>query len=137
TAQSRHPYSTLITFVYPPESEGKRCQLSFLRDYTTYTAGTGQIDVFSTLAPPPATCPAEWPPGNRRNNQLGRLRVNNLEYSPWEWVTTANLTTLTPCRPVGTVESFEYVGVGDTDYVRWDPKSADRSGPRILIVQNV
>ncbi|KAK3331857.1 hypothetical protein B0T19DRAFT_482259 [Cercophora scortea] len=112
--------TTLITFTYPPESAGKSCTLQFFLAGPDVTLdGTGQIDVFSSLAPAPG-CTDTWPPGNGRNIQLGRWNVETSEYATWD----CYLTEPTTCAAPGTVEAYEYVGVGDYDLVQWGDASS-------------
>ncbi|KAK3682053.1 hypothetical protein B0T22DRAFT_444301 [Podospora appendiculata] len=116
--------TTLITFTYPPESAGKTCTLQFfLAGPDVSLDGTGQIDVFSILAPAPG-CTDSWPPGNGRNIHLGRWNVDISQYATWDWTSSSYLTQPTTCAAPGTVEAYEFVGVGDYDLVQWGDSSS-------------
>ncbi|KAK0707735.1 hypothetical protein B0H67DRAFT_464898, partial [Lasiosphaeris hirsuta] len=116
-----HDKTMLVTFRYTQQTAGKTCQLFLFLDAGAKVGGSRQVDVFTSLAPAPPSldCPSTWPPGNQRDNQLGRMDVVVGGLAKWDWTSSSYLTRPGPCRKVGSVEAFELVGVGDEDYVRW------------------
>jgi len=111
-----HDLSTLLTFTYPPDFNGKTCWLEFA---TPSVSQGGLVDVFTQWSPV-NTCPSA---ANNRDRDLGRMSV------PWgggkaTWIETYNggsyMTAPGPCtgKP-GAVEGFEVVGVGDFVNVTW------------------
>lgn len=85
---------------------------------------TAQIDIFTTSAPAPYTCPiASWPPGNQRDQHLGRMEVVSSGGRTWGvWGERASgfLTRPTACEAFGAGRrGFEVVGVGEEVLVRW------------------
>jgi hypothetical protein len=114
--------STLVTVTYPPAVAGKKCALYFYLDPSAGLGGSQKIDVFTSLNPAPG-CTSSWPPGNQRNNQLGRLNAK-YGWADWEWTSSTYMTSFTDCKAPGTIEGFELVGVYDTDYVSWNPAVA-------------
>jgi hypothetical protein len=125
-----HDTTTLVTFTYPPTPAGKKCAIQFYLDPAAAASGSRKIDVFTSLAPAPG-CTAGWGPGNQRDRQLGRWSVAPDSWATWEWTSGEYLTGPTECKPAGTVEAFELVGVYDSDYVSWNPAVA---GLRIAYV---
>jgi hypothetical protein len=123
TNNGGHDITTLVTFTYPPESANKQCALSFYLDPTATLTGSSKIDVFTSLNPAPG-CTTGWGPGNLRNNELGRWNAVIGGYATWDWTSSSYLTAPVPCKPVGTVEAFELVGVWDTNEVAWNPAVA-------------
>lgn len=71
--------TTLITFSIPSGLTDKTCSLHFTldpNDPNTTVEGSGKIDVHSSLKPAPPYDVSAWgPPGNQRNQHLGRLQV--------------------------------------------------------------
>jgi hypothetical protein len=120
--------TTLLTFTYPPAAVGKKCRLAFYLDSTATVTGSGKLDVFSSLQPAPG-CTTGWSPGNQRNVNLGRWSVLKNAFATWDATYGAYLTTPTDCKPAGTQEGFELVGVYDNDYISWNP--AVGAGTRI------
>jgi hypothetical protein len=123
TTNNGHDITTLVTFTYPPETAGKKCSLYFYLDSAAGLSGSQKIDVFTSLNPAPG-CTTGWGPGNQRDQQLGRLSATLGNYASWEWTSSGYLTVPTDCKPAGTVEGFELVGVYDNDYVSWNPALA-------------
>ena len=120
--------TTLATFTYPPATAGQRCQLAFYLDNTAPVTGSGKIDVFTRNQPAPG-CTTGWGPGNQRGNNIGRWSVAKNAFATWDATFGAYLTAPTACKPVGTQEGFEFVGVYDNDHVAWNP--AANAGARI------
>lgn len=121
--------TTLVTFTYPEESAGKKCQFEFFLSTASTLEGSGKIDVFTSLAPAPG-CKAAWPPGNQRNVHAGRLSAHVGAFATWDATYGASyLTEPTDCKAPGTQEGIELVGVYDEDHVAWFP---DGSGARII-----
>jgi hypothetical protein len=120
TSNNGHDITTLATFVYPPESTGKNCALHFYLGPDSGLSGSQKIDVFTSLQPAPG-CTTGWGPGNQRNQHLGRWQAQLNGWASWVESYGGELTYPTPCKPAGTVEAFELVGVYDNDYVSWNP----------------
>lgn len=120
--------TALVTFTYPDESKGKKCQFAFYLDSTASVSGSGKLDVFTSFSPAPGSR-SSWPPGNQRNLPVGRLSVAKGAAATWDATFNAYLTQKSDCKAPGTKEGLELVGVHDTDYISWNPKVA---GPRIL-----
>ena len=107
--------TTLLTFDFPAAAAGKTCTFHFYAESTVTVTGSGQFQLYTSLAPPTGST-TTWPPGNRRNNHVGTLRV----VKPGEatWVDGNPVTAKSfPC-PTGTV-GYELVGVYDNDDIAW------------------
>src|SRR6185436_8143444 len=107
--------TTLLTFDFPSTSVGRTCQFHIYTDSTASISGTAQLDLFSSLAPATQST-STWPPGNQRDQQLGRLQVvqtGEATYVAGQPITAQSF----PC-PSNT-KGFELVGVGDVDLVQW------------------
>lgn len=128
TSNGGNDITTLVTFTYPKEAEGKQCQFAFSLDSSAVVSGSQKLDVFTSNSPAPGPTTG-WGPGNQRNIHLGRLSVSAPGDAIWDATYNAYLTAKTPCKAEATVEGFELVGVYDNDYVSWDP---DFAGPRII-----
>ena len=118
--------TTLLTFSFPAESAGKTCSFHFdLSDDTTAkVSGTGQFDVFTSLAPADYST-SSWPPGNLRDQHIGRMTAKAGGEATW----VAGFPTFGqgfPC-PAGEAYGGELVGVGDNDLIDW----LSTSGPYI------
>jgi hypothetical protein len=107
--------TTLVTFDFPAAAAGKTCAFHFFLDSTAIVSGSGQFDVFSSLAPATANA-ASWPPGNQRNQYLGRLQVSKQSEATWVDGIPQTIKSF-PC-PTGTWAG-EFVGVGDQDDIEW------------------
>ena len=110
--------TTLLTINIPPAAAGKTGMFHFALDNaaSTTVTGSGLLDLFSSLQP--ATGPTtSWPPGNQRNNQLGRLQVAKGTTATWVpgFPTAAQSFTLPAAGSYG----FELVGVYDKDLVSY------------------
>ncbi|KAF7554460.1 hypothetical protein G7Z17_g2883 [Cylindrodendrum hubeiense] len=127
-ANKGNDITALLTFTYPAASAGKQCQFAFYLNSGGNFHGSGKLDLYSSnsAAPGPTT---GWGPGNQRNKHLGRLSIVRGKDATWDATYNAYLTKKTPCKPPGTVEAFELVGVYDNDFVSWHPNGA---GPRIF-----
>jgi hypothetical protein len=107
--------TTLVTFDFPADSQGKTCEFHFFLDSTATLSGSALMDVFTSLAPAVADT-TSWPPGNQRNQHVGRLAV----VKPGEATFVdgfPNTIKSFPC-PTGTWAA-EFVGVYDTDDIEW------------------
>lgn len=122
-----HDLTTLLTFEYPAEAEGKMCQFGFRLEDTDVLTGSMLFDLFSSLNPAPG-CTATWPPGNQRNEHLARLQGVAGGDATYVDKFTTYLTEPSPCKSAGTIEAFELVGVYDNVDIEWNPAL---SGPYI------
>lgn len=119
--------TTLLTFDFPPESEGKTCSFHFesSSDTTTKVSGTGQFDIFISLAPATHDT-TTWPSGNLRDQHIGRMTAKPNGAATW----LAGFPVFGqgfPC-PAGMTYGGELVGAGDVDRIEW---SVGASGPYI------
>ncbi|RYN15444.1 hypothetical protein AA0113_g12495 [Alternaria arborescens] len=110
--------TTLLTFDFPPESEGKTCSFHFnlASDASVKVSGTGQLDVFTSLTPATGST-SSWPSGNLRDQHLGRMTAQRGGAATW----VSGFPTLGqgfPC-PAGKTYGGELVGVGDADFIEW------------------
>ncbi|KAF7543418.1 hypothetical protein G7Z17_g10752 [Cylindrodendrum hubeiense] len=121
--------TTLLTFRYPEQAEGLQCQFAFYVDDTVGLSGSKKLDLFTSYNPAPGPTTG-WGPGNQRNVPLGRLSLEPNSFATWDATYDCFLTEKTPCKPHGTIEAFELVGVNDNDVVTWNP--ANGAGPRIV-----
>lgn len=106
--------TTLLTFNFPPETEGKTCSFHFdlSSDPTAKVSSTGQFDIFVSLAP--ATRSADtWPSGNLRDQHIGRMaaRPNGAA----TWVDGFPVFGQSFLCPASKTYGGELVGVGDSD----------------------
>jgi hypothetical protein len=118
--------TTLLTFSFPAASAGKTCSFHFdlSGDSTAKISGTGQFDVFTSLAPADYST-SSWPPGNLRDHHIGRMTAKTGGEATW----VAGFPTFGqgfPC-PAGQAYGGELVGVGDNDLIDW----LSTSGPYI------
>ncbi|PTD06294.1 hypothetical protein FCULG_00011862 [Fusarium culmorum] len=121
--------SALVTFIYPPAAKDKQCQLEFYLPPGASPAGSKKIQVYSSnkTAPGPTS---SWAPGNQRGNHVGTLSVVAGGAATWDSAQNPSLAFKTPCKAPGTVEAFEFVGVGDFDSINWSPSLG--YGPQIV-----
>ena len=110
--------TTLLTFDFPPESAGKTCSFHFelSSNSSAKVSGTGQFDVFTSLAPATGD-KSSWPSGNLRDQHLGRMTARKNGAATW----VPGFPTLGqgfPC-PAGQTYGGELVGVGDADFIEW------------------
>jgi hypothetical protein len=118
-----------VTFTYPAAAQNKQCQLEFHLPANASPAGSKKIDVFSSIKPAPGPTTG-WSPGNQRDKHIGRLSVVPGGAATWDSAQKPSLAFKTPCKAPGTVEAFEFVGVGDFDLINWSPSLG--YGPRIV-----
>jgi len=112
--------TTLVTFDFPTESQGKTCEFHFFLDSAATLSGSGLFDVFTSLAPADQDT-TSWPPGNQRNEQVARLSA----VQPGEATYIngfPNTVQSFPC-PTGTWAA-EFVGVYDDDDIEWSGSGA-------------
>ncbi|KAH7006736.1 hypothetical protein EDB82DRAFT_439151 [Fusarium venenatum] len=121
--------SALVTFTYPVAAKGRQCQLEFHLPAEASPAGSKKIQVFSSNKPAPGPT-SSWAPGNQRGNHVGTLSVVAGGAATWDSAQKPSLAFKTPCKAPGTVEAFEFVGVGDFNLINWSPLSG--YGPRIV-----
>ncbi|KIW71737.1 hypothetical protein PV04_03872 [Phialophora macrospora] len=138
---SRYPQNggqditTLVTFELPSEYGSNECQLVFDlgNDPSAYVAGTGQAQLFTSLAPAYEDT-STWPNGNLRNQHLGTIQVDVDGRAVWEAGSGPGATVdgMFPCSAIaGMIYGGEVVPVGDTDTISWAAGSGD--GPKILV----
>jgi hypothetical protein len=107
--------TTLLTFTFPAAAVGKTAVVHFALDFagSTKVTGTGQLDLFSSIQPATAST-LTWPPGNQRNNYLGRFQA--AKGATATWLSGSPVTfTITTAGNFG----YELVGVGDKDLVAY------------------
>jgi hypothetical protein len=129
TSGGRATITTLLTFKYPPEVDGLKCQFEFYLDLNSTVKGSAKLDLFSSIRPLTSNDTVYWSRGNQRGVELGRLSVSPGASATWDATYNEYLTEKTDCKAPGTVEGFELVGVYDNDYVSWNPST---SGLRII-----
>jgi hypothetical protein len=110
--------TTLLTFDFPAESDGKTCSFHFdlSSDPAANVSGTGQFDVYISLAPATRST-TTWPSGNLRDHHIGRMRAQPNAAATW----VAGFPTFGqafPC-PAGQTYGSELVGTGDVDHIEW------------------
>jgi hypothetical protein len=117
--------TTLATFDIPTAATGKTCELHFVLDSSSTLSGSGQFDVFTSLAPA-TTSTTTWPSGNLRDQYIGRMTAQLGGEATW----TQGFPSVPafPC-PAGELLAGEFVGTGDVDDIEWLQSSA---GPYIL-----
>jgi hypothetical protein len=126
--------TTLVTFEVDAMYSGRQCQLVFdlATGGSSYVAGTGKVQVFTSLAP--ATQSASgWPSGNLRDQMLGTLDVAYGRAS-WEAGSGPGATVqgVFDCSTVaGRVYGGEIVGQGDYDDILW---VVGVDGPKIIVL---
>jgi hypothetical protein len=107
--------TTLVTFNFPSESQGKTCSFQFFLNPSAVLSGSGLFDVFTSLAPATHSTTG-FPPGNQRNQQVARMQA----VKPGEATYVSgfpNSIQSFPC-PSG-VWPIELVGVFDVDNIQW------------------
>lgn len=113
--------STLATFDIPSQYAGMQCAIAFdLSGSTDFTSGSSQFDIFTSLMAPTAST-TTWPPGNQRNNQIGRMSVDPITLMGSYVSGFPNFGANFPC-PANEM-SIELVGVNDSDEIYWSPLS--------------
>jgi Ubiquitin 3 binding protein But2 C-terminal domain len=122
--QTSSDISTLVTFSFPASTQGKNCAFNFILSNTATVTGTGQADVFTTLANPTGST-SSWPPGNQRDLDLGRIQA--VIGGPATSVMDFTGQNPIPC-PAGQTITLELVPTGDLDMIKWDVLS---EGPEV------
>jgi len=127
--------TTLVTFELSSQYSGNQCQLVFDmgNDPTGYVSGTGQAQLFTSLAPADQDT-STWPSGNLRNQHLGTIQVNAYGRAVFEAGSGPGATVdgKFPCSAIaGKIYGGEVVPVGDSDTISWLAGSGD--GPKILV----
>jgi hypothetical protein len=102
--------TTLLTVKFPPAAAGRTGTIHFAVDNSAAITGSGQIDIFTTLQPATSST-SSWPPGNQRNNQVGRIQVVKNGIATWVFG-SATFTI-----PAAGTYGYELVGVNDVDRV--------------------
>jgi hypothetical protein len=109
--------TTLLTFNFPAASAGRTCAFHLYLDPTSTLTGAANFDVFSSLQPATHST-STWPPGNQRNNHLGRMKAA----LGAEATVLAGYPTAVggfPCPAAGTVAGYEYVPTDDVTDIEW------------------
>jgi hypothetical protein len=109
--------TTLVAFDIPAAAAGKTCRFRFLLSPAATVTGSGEMDVFSTFAPPTHST-VQWPPNNNRNQELGRLIVSNDNVESTYSTDIPAVGFSYPCPAPGPY-GIELVGVNDEDYISW------------------
>jgi hypothetical protein len=118
--------TTLVTFNIPANAKGKKCDFIFSLDATAILSGSKLFDIFTSQAPPTQST-TDWPQGNLRGNQLGRMKATKPGDATVEWQISNKLTSA-DCE-TGLIYR-ELVGVYDVDHIEW---SKNLAGPKIRI----
>ncbi|CAI6092350.1 unnamed protein product [Clonostachys chloroleuca] len=129
TSNNGQDITTLVTFTWPQAPAGKKCQFEFQLGNSDQLTGSKKVDVFTSHAPAPGSR-SGWGPGNQRNIHIGRITAKLGGLATWDAKHNSYLTEPTACKPAGTVEGLELVGVNDNVHVSW----GSGSGPRITFV---
>lgn len=110
--------TALLTFSFPAESADKTCSFHFdlSDDSTAEISGTGQLDVFTSLAPADYST-SSWPPGNLRDQHIGRMTAK--AGGEAEWVSGFPTFGQGFLCPAGQTYGGELVSVGDNDLIDW------------------
>jgi hypothetical protein len=110
--------TTLFTFNVTAAACGKTGVFGFALDNaaTTTVSGNQLLDLFSSLNPATAS-EDSWPPGNQRDNHLGRLNVVQDGAATWVdgFPVAGQGFTISAAGTYG----YELVGVGDADLVSY------------------
>jgi hypothetical protein len=102
--------TTLFTLKFPAAATGKTGTFHFALDNSAIVTGSGQIDVFTSLNPAISST-TSWPPGNQRNNQVGRIQV--VKGGTATWVFGSATFTI----PAAGTYVYELVGVNSIDLI--------------------
>jgi hypothetical protein len=108
--------TTLLTFDMPASAQGMTCEFHFYLDASSTLSGSGQFDVFTSLAPA-TTDTTTWPQGNQRDQNVGRMAAYIPGEASWE-DGFPQLWKSFPC-PYGVQQGAELVGTGDSDDIEW------------------
>jgi hypothetical protein len=106
--------TTLLTINVPAAAAGRTGTFNFALDNAAATtvSGSGLLDIFSSLQPATASA-ASWPPGNQRNNQIGRFKVVK------NAAATSVFGSTTFTIPAAGSYGYELVGVYDSDLISY------------------
>lgn len=118
--------TTLVTFDFPAWTAGHKCELAFSLDSSATVTGSGQFDVFTSLAPATGST-TTWPSGNLRDQYLGRAQAVNGGYATA--VDGYGSNGVFDC-PAGRRMAGELVGVNDVVEIKWNGGVA---GPYIIV----
>jgi hypothetical protein len=109
--------TTLLTFDIPADTQGKTCSFHLSLDSSSAVQGTGQFDVFTSLAPVTQST-TTWPSGSVRDQYFGRMQA--YDYQEATYVEGfPNKAHNFPC-PYGQLLAIELVGTGDIDLIEWN-----------------
>jgi Ubiquitin 3 binding protein But2 C-terminal domain len=108
--------TTLLTFDIPADAQGKTCEFHFALDTASTVSGSGQFDVFTSLAPATKDT-TTWPQGNLRDQYGGRMKANLGGEATWVDGFPQPGKSF-PC-PAGLKVAGELVGTGDVDDIEW------------------
>jgi hypothetical protein len=110
--------TTLLTINIPAAAAGKTGVFHFALDNSPYTRVTdsGLVDLFSSLQPATGST-SGWPPGNQRNNHLGRFQA--VKGGAATWVAGFPTAAQGFILPAAGSYGFELVGVYDKDLVSY------------------
>ncbi|KAF2035183.1 hypothetical protein EK21DRAFT_84807 [Setomelanomma holmii] len=120
TKTNRGDITTLVTFKPDFDIPETTCRLRFFldnADNAVVLGGSKQVNIFSSLKPAPEKdVPAWGPPGNQRDQDLGRFSLykggnGDVVYAP----------AIFPCPKKGASIGFEVVPTGETDEVKCNP----------------
>jgi ubiquitin 3 binding protein But2-like protein len=109
--------TTLLTFNYPAAAAGKTCAIHFYLSSGSTLSGTKTFDVFSSLQPATHST-TSFPPGNQRNQQIGRLSVNLGSEATYE-AGFPQAAAAFPCPAAGTAYGYEFAPNGDFSDIEW------------------
>jgi len=110
--------STLLTFTFPPETAGKSCSIELVLNSASTLTGTPAFDIFSSLYPATSST-TSWPPGNGRDQDLGRADAVIGGFAIYEPPPFPQIAANFPCPAPGTVQGYELVPTGDQTDIEW------------------
>jgi hypothetical protein len=109
--------TTLLTFNGTAASAGQTCAFHLYLASTSTLTGAANFDVFSSLKPATKSA-SSWPPGNQRNNHLGRMKAAlGAEATVLAGYPTA--VSGFPCPAAGVAAGFEFVPTDDVTDIEW------------------
>lgn len=133
--------TTIVTFDFAPELEGRTCKLLFDLWDRDVSTGSQTADVFSVIDPPDSrsgsgsnsdlsatSFETALALAQSRDQHVGRIHVPKPGTA--EWVMSYYGWPEFPC-PAGQLIGIEYVGVGDNVEIRWD---IGVTGPRVQVL---
>lgn len=125
--------STIVTFNFDEDTEGKTCELNFKLGEEDVSKGTKTMDIFTWTNPGDLEALIAGTTINNemsiksRNQQAGRVIVSAPGNA--EWTMSYNGWPSIPC-PAGELIGIEYVGAGEGVEVGWESGS---TGPRFVV----